>query len=204
MAYIRQTGTPVEPVLSDDLLEFLKLPSSFGDQAVLVAAARQTGETLTGRALALRSFQQVLERFPCGAIRLFYPPLVSVESVKYLDASGDEQTIPSGDYMVDDVDQPARIALKPGKNWPAPGCFPSCVRIAFTAGYIRAANDDYPTAQVIPEVLKLGILNLAAFWFQSRGMTAITAATGEGFKVPPYIEKIFTTQAVSDFLPIEF
>lgn len=210
MSYIRQTAPPAaEPCTPTHFTEFLGLPSGITTAqaatiTALLAGARAEGEKLCRRALARRAFLQVFDGFPCRSrvLKLYYPPLVTVTSVQYVAAAGALQTLPAEDYTVDTVDQPGRIVLAPDKSWPVTHSVPNAVQVAFTAGY----NPD-PAAvdgSGIPQNLRLGILNLAAFWFQNRGANTVNAATGQGFNVPPYIEKIFTTEAVDEYsLPLE-
>jgi len=71
-----------------------------------------------------------------GVIRLPYPPLIKVESVKYLDAAGIEQTLDTGVYRVNETS----LMLLPGESWPSPGSFDDAVRVRFKAGYNGTAG----------------------------------------------------------------
>ena len=65
-------------------------------------------------------------------IRLPLRPVVSVESIQYVDTSGDEQTLDAADYRVSIAGGMA--TLTPVSSWPTPRDEPGAVRIEFKAG----------------------------------------------------------------------
>lgn len=77
-------------------------------------------------------------------IVLPFPPLVSVDSINYIDPAGAQQTMPSGDYKVDSTTEPARIVPAYGKSWPGTRQEIGAVEITFTCGY--GAIGDVPRA----------------------------------------------------------
>lgn len=118
--------------------------------------------------LQLRSFGQraglaglpyVNPRTPAQAhqIVLPYPPLVSVDSVKYLDAAGVDQTLVLGaGYRVIGMGQTfgkAAIAPPYGQSWPVPRVDEASIRIRFTCGY-----DDSAALTAMPRSLKQAII----------------------------------------------
>src|SRR5258707_273549 len=98
-----------------------------------IVAAREWAETVTRRTLPVTSYRLHLDSFPnqhdrheryrheryyevngCpdhGIIELPKPPLISVESVTYLDENGNTQTLGTDKYIVDADSTPGRIAL---------------------------------------------------------------------------------------------
>jgi hypothetical protein len=89
--------------------------------------------------------------WPISYFDLPRPPLVSVTSIKYLDADHVEQTFPSTDYWVSGVGRTGRITLKSGSVWPTVGAYSDAVVIRFVAGY-----------SVVPEPLISAVLLDAA------------------------------------------
>lgn len=91
-----------------------------------------------------------------GVIRLPYPPLIKVESVKYLDVAGVEQTLDAGVYRVNETS----LMLKPGESWPSAGAFPDAVRVRFKAGYNGTAGAGAGEAQtgIVPERARQAII----------------------------------------------
>jgi hypothetical protein len=113
-----------------------------------------------GRALGPQTLEIVAGCFSeiaCrGVIRLPYPPLIKVESVKYLDAVGVEQTLDAGVYRVNETS----LMLRPGESWPATGSYDDAVRVRFKAGYngsAGATGGDMQTGPV-PEKARQAII----------------------------------------------
>jgi len=90
-------------------------------------------EHITGRQFVNRPMRVVLDKFP-GAIRLA-APTYSVESVKYVDSDGAEQTLDPADYYADMITEPGYIMPASGKAWPATANQVNSVTVDFTAGY---------------------------------------------------------------------
>ena len=67
------------------------------------------------------------------------PPLVSVQSVKYL-ADSVLETVDSADYVVSTKGLFGRVSLAHGSTWPTTDTHPEAVQIAFTAGYGTGAQ----------------------------------------------------------------
>lgn len=88
-----------------------------------------------GRAIGTQTLEWRGDDFGCEDIRLLYPPVVSITSVKYDDSDGVEQTVAGGDYRL--VGQPSmpRVALAYGESWPSVRWQSEAVRIRYSAGY---------------------------------------------------------------------
>lgn len=96
-----------------------------------------------GRALVEQTWELRLDDFP-PCIEVPLPPLLSVDSIEYLDASGDLQTLATAVYQVEPGGfRKALIAPALNRSWPATYGVRGAVRVTFTAGYARA-NDDSP------------------------------------------------------------
>lgn len=103
-----------------------------------------------GRSIGRQTLRMTLPAFGCEPIWLSCGPVVAVTSVKYLDASGVEQTLDPTSYRL------AESWLVPahGRSWPATACEqPDAVRIVYEAGY-----DQVPLA--IKRALILLVQNL--------------------------------------------
>lgn len=104
-----------------------------------------------------------------GRIALPLPPLLTVDSVKYIDTDGVLQTLSASIYQV--VTGGARRAeLLPayGLAWPAPRPEPDCVRITFTAGFGT-------TADKVPAAIRQAMLLLIGAWYENRESTVIAS-----------------------------
>jgi len=102
-------------------------------------------------------------RFPShghDVIELLRHPVQSIESVKYLDTGGDEQTFDATSYELDrDC-----VQLKVGKNWPFAAIRDNAVRIEYTAGF----NPEGSPPVEIPERLKSALKFLAGWYYENR------------------------------------
>lgn len=107
----------------------------------LIAAAYRMAERTTRRALAVQRWRLVMDRFPCGEIVLPPAPLISVESIDYVDAAGVDQEY-AGSPPVYQVTRPTgpqagrgRIRPAYGTFWPSTRSVPDAVTVEFRAGY---------------------------------------------------------------------
>ena len=178
-----------EPVSLDEAKAALKVDFTDEDDLIgtYITAAREHIEEVTGRALAEQTLRLVLDRFPCRygsdyALPLPRPPLRTVESVKYLDGDGTEQTWDPSNYEVITDGTPGAI-YAPG-GWPAISPRPGSVRVTLTCGY---GGD----AEAAPERLLVAIRQLVRHWYDNRTPVVVgTIATS----VPTMIDTL--TQSV--------
>ena len=150
----------------------------------LVGAATEMAEVDSRRAFISRQFTLQMDQFPywgqldrqsiertSQAVGVFYGggidvrkcPVVSIDSLKYLDTTGTQQTLASDGsaYVTDLLSEPARIYPAYGVPWPITRWQSAAIQITFTAGY-------GPTADTIPYRAKNAIRMLAAHWYWHR------------------------------------
>jgi len=120
--------------------------------ASLITSARQMAEGRLNRTLVQR---QLTETFPawCSCMVLPKPPLVSVDSVVYLDTDGAQQSLEA--YEVYDSRVPAVLGLPYGASLPALRWRPDAIRVTYTAGY---ADGEVPAPIVSWMLLVIGSL----------------------------------------------
>lgn len=161
------TAPTSEPVTTDEAKLWLRLDSDAEIDIVdrLLKSARQMldgADGYLGRCLTEQTWAMTLGRFPyCRSIRIPLPPLISITSVKYLDALGAEQTFDPASYRISSDDWSGDLILNSGASWPSSTlCGPGndAVTVTFVAGY----------AAGVPEGLKTDILNLVGAWFDDR------------------------------------
>lgn len=140
------TSPSVEPVSLEEAVLHCRVDSTADYPLVrgIVQAAREWVEQKTGRALIEQRWQASCDAFP-SVLELGHPPLVAVESVKYYDTNGVDQTVSSLDYLVDLVSEPARIVPAYAKSWPSARCQPNSIRARFIAGYACGVTADAST-----------------------------------------------------------
>ena len=149
------TGPTTEPITLAEVKTHLRVTQDLDDSLLTasIKAARQEFEEYTERQILAATWRLYLPDFPgydsgyyrrrSNVLYLPNPPLVSVDSVKYLDADGVEQTwadteydtvTPSGPYA-----RQGWIRPKPFGSWPVSfGGIEDAVRIEFEAGTAEA------------------------------------------------------------------
>lgn len=125
--------------------------------AAYVMAARQWVEMITGRALAVQTFEMTLDEFPGWEIALPRSPVASISSITYLDSAGAQQTLPGTDYVLEATRLVPTLTPAYGKTWPASRGTAGNVKIQFVAGEAQP-----------PQPLRLAVLLLAAQWNEHR------------------------------------
>lgn len=112
------------------------------DITALITVAREMVEELTGQDVLARTWDVGLCEFPIGDIRLPRTPVASVESVKYTDQDGNEQTVASEIYTLDKTDpsesmhaQGPRLYLNYNCSWPVARYHDGSVVIRCDTGY---------------------------------------------------------------------
>jgi uncharacterized phiE125 gp8 family phage protein len=201
-----------EPVVIDDLKTHLRLNLNSNGQAddedyvtALITAARTQAETFTRRALITQTWDHYSDTFPTSGFlptagtaiysniknffRMPMPRLQSVTYIKYTDVNGVLQTMPSTDYVVDSVSEPARIYPAYGKYWPATQFIPNAVQIRFVAGYgARAA---------VPMTIRQAIMVMVADMYENR--ESFQVGSGSAIKLPSAAESLLWNHRVLEF-----
>ena len=190
----RTTDASIEPVTLTSVKEHLRI-SIDDDDFILqdyIRAARLRTEGVMGRAFITQTWVYYLDRWPDeDYIKLPFPPLQSVTSVKYKDRDETEYTFDSADYVVDTVSQPGRVVLKYGEVWPTETLSPKTpIYITFEAGY----GDDRPD---IPMNIRLAVMALVGHWYENR--EAFKDAPFEMRQVPEFYTMLINDEACMRF-----
>ncbi len=163
----------LEPITVDLAKKHCRVDISDDDTffgKTLIPAARKRAEKDLYRGLITQTWQMFLDCFPlsCPTIEIPLPPLQSIESVKYIDTDGDEQTLDTSLYQVDAKSEPARLAPAAGETWPSTKSQTlNAVTIEFKIGYGDVAADVDAVGDV-DEDLILGMLQLIGHWYEHR------------------------------------
>jgi uncharacterized phiE125 gp8 family phage protein len=174
----------VEPVSLAEAKVHLRLDSDADDAYVsaLIATARERVELFLRRALITQTFDCTLDGFPANrrSIDLPRPPLQSVESVKYIDTAGNQQTLPPETYVVDAAsNEMGRVALAWNQFWPITRWSINSVVIRFVAGYGDNAAE-------VPQAIRHGILIEISNLYENREDIVI----GQTFGIAPLSERL--------------
>lgn len=156
------TPPALEPLTRADVLAHLRLCSddSSAELTRLLKAAREYVEGETWRQLLPATWRYSLDRFPCWEIELPRAPLASVTSITYIDTNGTTQTLSGALYKQDTDSEPGRVTPAYGQSWPSTRCEMAAVKITYVAGYASAA--------LVPEQLKVAILELVGHLYENR------------------------------------
>lgn len=165
------TAPAEEPVTLAEAKSWLRLDNDDENLTVtmLIQSARAWCETQAQRAFVKGTYRLTLEGFPKSGrlclrdepIRML-PKVSQVNSIKYYDTAGTQQTPANIVFQIDLAAEPGEITPKPGEYWPATqDDRADAVIVEFDSGYGAAASSVDPRA-------KQAVMLLAAHWFQNR------------------------------------
>lgn len=161
MATRRTSAPSVEPVTLAEAKVHLRVTHSSEDALItaLIVAAREHVESVTGRKLISQQWELIQDAFPCGPVQLPFSPIITIDSVKYLDDDGALQTLDTAEYAKDTYSVPGWVS--PVDTWPSTYDTINAVTIAFTVGYGATAAD-------VPASLKAAMLLMIGDLFENR------------------------------------
>ena len=166
------TPPSVEPVTLEEARLWCRIDTDDTSQdavlSLLITAMREYAENRTGRAFVQRTLELTLPAFPaCGVIELPYPPLVSVDWIKYYDYNGDLITVDPADYEVDTYGEPGRVQPAYLQTWDGTRNVFNAVIVRYQAGYAPTASpSDY--RENMPANLKLFMQARISTLFENR------------------------------------
>lgn len=165
-----------------------------------IAAARRRVENHTHRALVTQQWRLELDRWPENSrIVLPKPPLMSVDSIEYVDLAGDTQTLDPDLYQVMRPTGPTadRAEIIPAylAVLPAMRCYPGSLIINFTAGYGSGGSPDDSVANIPADVIA-ALKLLLGHYFENRqevivGSTAAQLPAAVEALLSSYVSTVF-------------
>ena len=138
---------------------------------LLISVATQAASDRLQRALVPARYRLTLDSFP-DAVELLMPPIISVESVKYIDTDGEQQTLDPQDYFLDSVSEPGYLVPAAGRAWPATQDRINAVEVDYVAGYADNA---------VPAPIKQWMLLAIADMYTYRERSADKPAVPQNF-----------------------
>lgn len=153
------TPPTAEPLTLEEVKVNLRIvnPDEDDDVERMIRAARQMAEERLNRALMPQTLAFGADSFPStwsldGAacrtvLKVPRPPLIEIDSLKYIDTDGAEQTMPDTGYLVDGFSDPPTISAAPGTSWPSTRAQSGAVVVQYQAGYADAASVPEPIRQ---------------------------------------------------------
>lgn len=130
--------TPASAVITTaDLKDHLRVDVADEDALIdaYLLAAMSLAQHYSGRAIGEQTLELALDEFPDGAVKLECPPVTSIVSVSYLDATGTTQTMNSSNYTLDDYgDQAHWLLAAADTDWPSTYEAANAVKVRYVAG----------------------------------------------------------------------
>lgn len=159
------TSPAAEPLSLTEVKQHLRISHNDDDAmlAIYLAAARQWIDGPDGwlsRAIMTQVWELTLDAFPCSEIRLPLIPVQSIDTIKYDDADGLEQTMPNTDYFLDNPAHPSWVLPMEDTGWPTTMATANAVRVRFVCGYANAA--------AVPGPLKAAVLLMTGWLYENR------------------------------------
>ena len=156
------TAPSVEPVSLSQAKAHMRVEHTADDALIetLIETARREAEGYLRCALISQQWDLRLDAF-ADVMEIELPPLITVDSISYLDSDGNSQTLATSVYDADIYRRPGRVTLGYGQSWPSTRATPNAVTIRFTAGYGTAASD-------VPADIRHAILFLVADLYKNR------------------------------------
>lgn len=144
MSYVLVTPPVKRPVSIGEIKSHALLSHDRDDALIYgwIGMATEDAQHETSRQLITATYDEYYDRWPaCAdargerALKLYWSPVQSVTSVKYLDSAGALQTLDPANYRVDTVSARARVVIKPDASLPALADQSQAVVIRYVAGY---------------------------------------------------------------------
>lgn len=130
----------------------------------MIAAAQEEAETIMHRAVLTQQWRLLLDAFDaCDPVIPLRPAtVVSVDSVKYVDTAGVQQTLVAGTDFQASVGGrfTSRLAPAYGKAWPSTRAQMDAVQIDVTCGWATPA--------AVPQVIKQWVLMRVGAYYENR------------------------------------
>lgn len=162
-----------EPVTLAEAKLHLRVDHDAEDALIsaLIASARAQCEHILGRSIMPQTWETVLDDFPVNNdIELLNPNVISITSIKYIDAlTANETTLAVNQYALDKDSEPGWVMPASGASWPATLPVANAVRVRYEAGYADAAS--------VPEPIKSWIKLVVGSWYKNRETAGENAQT---------------------------
>lgn len=140
-----------------------------------IPGARQWCEQYLGLSVAQQTIELATNSFPGSWFELPFGPVESIVSVTYVDENGADQTMPPGDYEVDQFSEPPRLILAYGAEWPAARNSTNSVRVRYVTGF--SLPGDSPQSHSLPPAIRSAMLLVLGHFYENREDATTSAVT---------------------------
>lgn len=166
---LKRTSALASPIPLADARQHLRVTGADEDMLIaqLLAASIGAISERTGRSLSAETWALSLPN-ASGDIDLPYPPVQSITSITYFDASDQAQSATLSDFYLFSGDDRATLRPKSGKAWPSTSTREDAITITYVAGYTN-----------IPAPLRAAVLLNLAHLFENREAVAVGLSVAE-------------------------
>jgi uncharacterized phiE125 gp8 family phage protein len=164
MNYSLVTAPSVEPITLEEAKLFLRVDNDVEDTLInsLIASARVFVESETWRSLCTQTWKLSMDTTEVKTfVGLTKSPIQSITHIKYFDINGVQQTLSTGGFQSDLLNEPARIKFE---SIPQMKEMMNAMEIQFVCGYGVAAS--------VPEGIKQAMKLLIGHWYEHRESVA--------------------------------
>ena len=180
------TPPAAEPLSTAEVKLHLRVDHTSDDTLIsaLIVAAREHVENYLGGSLVQQTRAVYLSAWPYSPFRLPCGPVQEIESVKYTDSDGVENTVSTDLYY---LSPGGELCLEPFESWPTARLRgPGAIEITYTTGYetvvtvIPGEEEGDPDTEEtdyganIPQAIKQAMLLLIGEWYEQREAAADT------------------------------
>tara|TARA_Y100000401_G_scaffold87004_1_gene72399 strand:+ start:21 stop:602 length:582 start_codon:yes stop_codon:yes gene_type:complete len=162
-AYEIVTAAASNILTTAEVKTHLKVDTTADDTYIdnLIVAATNSAQEYTNRFFISTEIRQYADTWD-ESLSLFKSPVDtdSSYSVKYWDADDTLQTLSTDIYLIDDIQMPARMGLRPNKSFPVLADKINAVYITYHVGVANAAAVD--------KAIKQAVLLTIGHWYQNR------------------------------------
>lgn len=165
-----ETANAHSPITAADLKAHLNIDASDDDTIMegFINAAVKRWESDTNSPVMQSVWEVVYNHWPADGFVLPLGPMVSIDSIKYLDADGAEQTQTASTYTLMKQGMAPRVMLNMGQSAPVIANRENAVTLTVTAGY--AVDNSADELAKIPADIVVALKILAAHFYENRNM----------------------------------
>lgn len=187
MKFSRTTAPTDTPISLADAKDNSLIEHTADDALVTrkIGEAVDYAENYTGRQLMPQVWTRYYDAWPT-CIELPFRPVQSIV-IRYTDEAGDEQTLATDQYQVDEQSYPALVRPAPGASWPTLSDAYNVVLVEATCGYADA--------DAVPAGIKSALYLLTGHLYENREGSAMVK-----IEELPLGVNSFLTQYRIDFL----
>ena len=183
------------PLTLEEAKQHIRIDDTANDAYIqdLIHAVTSHVEGYLGRTLITTTYSWHQDRFPgwgSGVMFVPRPKLQSVESITYVNQSGDSTTWGSTFYTVDTVSQPGRIQPAWQETWPIARRQHNAITVKYDAGYGDDAKD-------VPMDIRRGMLFMLGHLYENR--QDVVVGTGFSVNVPKASEWLIDPHRIYSF-----